>query len=207
MPSGIDDDEIDALLKQAATQWAAQNSSRSSDQSCFDTGISFHVAALKCALPESTDGGGIFAPTSPVICCLAFACELYLKALLISRNRPSRGHKLQLLFNALDKSDIRGIGVQYAQLTGRRRSLLIKDIILVSNAFVEWRYIFEAGTVTLSPTRLSNIALAVYEHIRLSRAEWLVTKNLDTKVRTPLAEDVALTLAIGGGRMVRAVRR
>jgi hypothetical protein len=130
-----------------------------------------------------------------------------LKALLISRNRPSRGHKLQLLFNALDKSDIRGIGVQYAQLTGRRRSLLIKDIILVSNAFVEWRYIFEAGTVTLSPTRLSNIALAVYEHIRLSSAEWLVTKNLDTKVRTPLAEDVALTLAIGGGRMVRAVRR
>ena len=207
MNSGIDDDGIDAILKLAATQWAAQNPAKLSDQSCFDTGTSFHAAALKCASPEPIEDGGVFAPTSPVICCLAFACELYLKALLISRNRPSRGHKLELLLKALDKADMLGIAQQYESLTGRRRSVMLKDINLVSDAFVEWRYIFETGTTSLSLARLSNIALSIYQYVRLSRINWQVADNLDQKVRMPLPEDVALTVSIGGGRMVRAVRR
>lgn len=206
MNSAINDSDIDAFLKHAAKQWAAQHPSSSSDQACFDTGVSFHVAALKCAIPEPIDGGGVSVPTSPVICCLAFACELYLKALLISRNRPSRGHKLEMLLNALEKADMLGIGKQYEQLTGRRKLVMVKDVTLVSDAFVEWRYIFESGTTTLSLARLSNIALAFYQHVRLSRSDWLVAENLDIKVRTPLAEDVALMISIGGGRMVRAIR-
>ena len=207
MNGGINDDSIDAILKLAATQWATQNPAKLSDQACFDTGISFHAAALKCALPETMQNGKIFAPTTPVICCFAFACELYLKALLLSTNRPSRGHKLALLLNALEKNDLNGVSAEYERITGRKRFAFKKDVAEISDAFVEWRYIFEVGTTQLSLARLSNIAEAIYCHVRASRSSWAVAEHLDEKVRMPLPEDVARIVSLGGGRMFRVVRR
>ena len=76
----------------------------------------------------------------PAVFCLAFATELALKAILLAEGNLSYEHKLDKLF---------------AKLQQRTQLLVMKEVSLeegafkanlsaVSNAFVEWRYIYEA---------------------------------------------------------------
>ena len=196
---------IEGLLRRVAKEVDRQHEARPKDRSCFDTGVSFHPAAFRCAVAEDSGPQTISAPTSPLICCLAFACELYLKALLISRRRPSQGHGLVTLFNALHADDSKAVKEAYEQATGRKSIALAKDLATLSKAFVEWRYIFETGKVQISIHRLANVAQAILRTILSTRPEWEVRDHLKSAVLQPMPEDVALVISLGGGRMVRAV--
>lgn len=76
----------------------------------------------------------------PTVVNASFACELYLKALVIWQEKteePIREHKLSKLFEMLDTND-RDIVIKSANIFDWTAFITEAD-----NAFVEWRYIHE----------------------------------------------------------------
>lgn len=76
----------------------------------------------------------------PAIVNAAFSCELYFKSML----ENPRGHKLKELFEQLDRETKLQLRNEFnANFT--KHPVYNFDIFLndISNAFVEWRYVFE----------------------------------------------------------------
>lgn len=76
----------------------------------------------------------------PTVVNASFACELYLKALIIWQEKieePFRKHKFSELLEMID-SDDRNIIIKSADIFDWGRFIAESD-----NAFVEWRYIHE----------------------------------------------------------------
>lgn len=75
----------------------------------------------------------------PAVVCLAFATELALKCMLLAKGIPSGGHDLAALFKKLD-ADTQDLVKTRAQLKAEDFDA---ELLAVSGAFVEWRYIYE----------------------------------------------------------------
>jgi hypothetical protein len=75
----------------------------------------------------------------PAVVCLAFSIELGLKSILLGCNKPSEGHKFVELFNKLPNE----IKAEIESLVPSNGNEFSHRLAAVSNAFVEWRYIFE----------------------------------------------------------------
>lgn len=73
----------------------------------------------------------------------AFACELYIKAIMIhgsASDKFEKGHELDVLYNKLSSKDQKSIEALYnAKSTKDLKTLLTED----GNTFVEWRYALE----------------------------------------------------------------
>ena len=203
------DAAIDALLQQAGEQFLKQGGRvrRSDDRVIFDTAVSFHQAAKRCAVSEANGDGGYMSPTSPLICCLAFACELYVKALLASSSIPTRGHDLSKLFERLSATDKKGIREQYKVLTGREAAAFRRDVSEFANAFVEWRYIFEQASARISIQRLAQLTQSLFRHIRQTKPDSKVVPRLEQLICEPMPEEILRTVALGGGVIIRAIAR
>ena len=75
----------------------------------------------------------------------AFACELFLKAILIcnsSNGNIAQGHHLESLFSSLPEAARNQIEGRYTQKCNHDFSSLLTEI---DNAFVDWRYAYEKG--------------------------------------------------------------
>lgn len=199
-----EDAELDAILQRLGKQFVAEKG-RAPKRTIFDVGVSFHEAAKRCAEPRKGPNGEVFTPTSPMITCLAFASELYMKSLL--DGSKARGHDLSKLFDRLEPTDREGIAQQYQNLTGRAKPALRQDIDDLAHAFVDWRYIFEKGTSKISVRRLAMLALAIYRHIRIARAEWVVRPHLHESIERELPIDILSQISMGSGIMMRAVAK
>lgn len=106
---------------------------------CINEADSFLWVARK--IEEDFDGflsGGMY----PFTVNIAFACELYMKAILIygsTENTIIRVHKLDELFDVLPNDAKVQIEALYSrQLKRDFRSLLSE----ISNTFIDWRYAF-----------------------------------------------------------------
>lgn len=137
-----------------------------------------------------------------MICCFAFAAELYLKSLLHGAN--PRGHNLSTLFERLSSVDRQGISDRYTALTGRKLTQLRRDIDGMADAFVDWRYVYEKSSAKIPVHRLATIARCLYQYIRNSRSQWDVKAHSHALIDVPLDEHVASTIYMGNGIMVRA---
>lgn len=117
------------------------------------------------SLKDYKDGVRFFRNfVSPCIVNLSFACELYLKYLIMTQNGEKQvtGHKLQDLFNTLTEDMQKEIESDY----NKNKSILsFTDCIQIHNdAFVDIRYLYEKVTdknKSFEPRSLYNLAVAL----------------------------------------------
>lgn len=121
---------------------------------CVDEAKAFLEAAHWCA--ENTDRliSGLIYPFAVNI---GFACELFLKAIMMHDSKTDefvRGHDLEQLFNAIDNVHQKAIEKEYAK-DGRKplQEIIHKNAKL----FEEWRYGFEKG-VSVDVTDIETLA-------------------------------------------------
>lgn len=199
------ENEIDSLMERLGKELLEQGG-RPAKQVAFDAALSFHDGAKRCAEPRPTGvENQIQSPTAPMICCYAFACELYLKSIL--KHGKDRGHDLSILFNRLDLKEKNLIALEYEKLTGRDKTKLKQDIDAFANAFVEWRYLHEKGKVRLAVHRLAQFALSLFRFVRSIHPEWEVKAHTLAWIEHPLPDEILGQISMGGGIQVRAVMR
>jgi hypothetical protein len=121
------------------------------------TAIGFRMASERCFEQRPNGDGIIQVALVPAIVCIAFAAELALKGLLKVRGieypRGQPGHSLTVLFRLLPR-DLQAIFL--ADLPIAEFDAKLSES---SNAFVEWRYMFDQPpSLSVSPRFLANLA-------------------------------------------------
>lgn len=104
--------------------------------------------------------GGIY----PFVVNSAFACELYIKAILIcnsNNNKIEKGHDLKKLFETLSvevQSNIKA--------TFNRKKVGNLDAILpeINTAFIDWRYAYEKA-VNINLSGIQALAKSLKEYV------------------------------------------
>ena len=94
----------------------------------------------------------------------AFACELYLKAILIHNSTDGtikKGHELEKLFGALPASTRTQIEATYSQNCTTALNILLSEI---NTTFIDWRYAFENG-VKINITGIMAFATALKAYV------------------------------------------
>ena len=95
---------------------------------------------------------------------LAFACELYLKALLAMENNgvAKKTHLLKCLFDLLSDPTKAEIRADYSSVETLQS--LDECIATHNNAFVEWRYCYEksGNPISFEPFSLYRFAVSLY---------------------------------------------
>lgn len=77
-------------------------------------------------------------PTIPAIVLLAFACEVYIKFIVISRNNNvNKSHSLSDLFHGLP------IEIQTEIINSTNTKNFESALTEISSTFIDWRYIYE----------------------------------------------------------------
>ena len=182
-------------------------STRETPTFIFQEGVNFHSAALRCAAPVA-NGEGSIVLTSPYIICYAFACELYLKSMLVDNGvaLPIKEHRLDKLCDKLSQSFRESLQLDYAKSTGRPPNLMSQDITGLSNTFVRWRYRFEASVLDIEVQHLVNIARTLYTTIKRVRPEWETSRRINDEILEEPIEDVIFIHQDENGRTIRAVR-
>ncbi|MDF0541078.1 hypothetical protein PX699_01885 [Sphingobium sp. H39-3-25] len=97
----------------------------------------FHEAALRCRYPES------HVQIAPMIVNFAFACEIYIKLLLMTNETPTRGHHLGRLFEQLPMETSESIERLYEEGGAANDLPLRATLDEIGDAFVDWRYQYE----------------------------------------------------------------
>lgn len=81
---------------------------------------------------------------APAVTCYAMSIELYIKLLCkISTGSYDHHHRISEHFKQLPEFDKDNLAVHYEQSIGRSRLQLEEDIKLISEAFVDWRYLYD----------------------------------------------------------------
>lgn len=93
----------------------------------------------------------------PAVVSNAFAAELYFKAILTLEGGPASGHDLTLLFAKL-KDETR---IVIRDQMGLAEANFSDELGKVAKAFVEWRYVFEAGSIGINFEFLRDLSSVV----------------------------------------------
>lgn len=111
---------------------------------CIKSANEFLSIALYCREKQKESK---FELNPPLFVNGALACELYMKAIIMSESPDSTYdsiHRLQELFHKLDIETQRIIENNYNQNV---KQISLQDFLIkYNNNFVEWRYSFEDGT-------------------------------------------------------------
>jgi hypothetical protein len=165
------------------------------DQQSFLIGIDFHEAALRAGLEIRDPQGAPIAALCPMIVCYAFAAELYLKSL--SRT-TIKNHRLNVLYHHLDDPTRERIAKVYQARTGRSRDLE-DDLRAFSQAFKDWRYIFEGQGQQLRVNLLIAFTKSVYETIRQVQPTWAVRPHQHERLLADQERPTMTVANLGGG--------
>lgn len=108
----------------------------------YKTGSSFLNAYQICTEQRPVIGGKLEMPLVPSITCLAFAATLYLKFIVGKEENNFDSNDQMTLFKRISsekqKSIISGSEIDQENF--------LKGLMNVSEAFEEWRYVFNRGT-------------------------------------------------------------
>lgn len=145
--------------------------------SILSTSKNFHRGFELCYGNGLPANNGVLNAIIPAIVCLAFSIELGFKAILVGCNKPSDGHKFVELFGKLPPA----IQVEIERLVVGEDSGFKSRLTMVSNVFVEWRYLFEeAGYHSIDIEFLSKLHDAVTKiaerYVSEQRAKLLAAK-------------------------------
>lgn len=156
---------------------------RSRQQSMFDTGYGFHEAALRCADEVKNPDGSICAPTAPMIACMAFAAELYLKSFILTSGRePPKKHRLNVLWAMLPPSVRTEVAAEFQLKIDLSEEKMASELQRLGAAFVEWRYIFDARGQQISVSILAIFAKSLFKVIKRRHPDWDVTPYLAGRI-------------------------
>ena len=104
----------------------------------------------------------------PAIVNAAFACELYLKALIAkTQGSQATGHSLSDLFERLTAEERTALRKEYAARS--QYSMEIDEVLRIhSKSFADWRYAFENGKENIEayPDNLITAAVVVKEYLQ-----------------------------------------
>lgn len=128
---------------------------------------SFPIAFGRCMEQRPLSNNQFELPLVPAIVCAAFSIELGFKALILSAGGQASGHELSKLFKKLPTTTqdfiVRDVGI--------KPDAFAASLDLVSNAFVDWRYIYEKSSTQIDCAFLGNLARATQSAVAVSKAE------------------------------------
>lgn len=129
-------------------------------KSIYNIAHTFHLAAQRCEEQRPLQNGKFEMLICPAIVNYAFACELYIKYLLqINGVEQCRKHKLTDLFGLLPETS------QQEIRTKMNTANFNQELNSISNAFVDWRYIYEKNNAFLHIDFLRRFCVALKEFI------------------------------------------
>ncbi|MNU41484.1 hypothetical protein D3C71_302190 [compost metagenome] len=129
--------------------------------------VEFHESAQRNFEQRIGPDGRYAFPFTAGVVGLAFAAELYLKTLLvIAHGKAPAVHRLNVLFAKLPESVRALVKARYEQRRKGAGSVLEYDLVAYSNAFVEFRYVYEGGNKPMDIVGLGQFAAALYETTR-----------------------------------------
>ncbi|MCW2389593.1 HEPN domain-containing protein [Sphingobium sp. B11D3B] len=127
----------------------------------FDHGRNYHECALRC-LELRGDGQTFLFP--PALVLLAFAVEIYLKALLTIEGKAGKdlhGHDHSDLYGRLTSDTQATVAARYQQ---RYHRTLSEDLPGYADLFVKHRYAYELeGTHETDMSGVAQLASSLYE--------------------------------------------
>jgi hypothetical protein len=175
----------------------------------FTNGITFHEVAVRCDQPIDDGDGLICDALHAKITSYAFACELYLKSLiLISTGVRSRGHRLSELMLELPAEVRIRVQGDLSHRLGWSFADTEDQIEQLSPAFVDWRYVHEraVGSFIHVPT-LFHLTQTLYQTIRALKPEWDVVDKQHDRLCAAPTEPVIWVIVAGGGQIVEILGR
>ncbi len=129
----------------------------------FITGNNFFESADYCMNAKDSFLKGF---DTPVIVNYAFACEVYLKALLffLQTSKKLNTHKLFDLYKNLPEAQQKNIAIQmYNQNVLLKDGLGRSQLENISEAFVKWRYSYEYSTLHIDTSYLQAFCKVLRE--------------------------------------------
>ena len=180
---------------------------KADDYAIFDLACSFHEAGLRC-LQDVVVENKTMTATVPAIVNFALAAELYIKARLKSLKIERRVHKLDELFGLLDQPFKDEVIRSYQALAERNLKQFYEDTKLFTNAFVDWRYLYEKIEVGISVSRLISFVKSLHFAAMVTESKWVLEDSY-TNIRLN-TKDLPITrhvISFGKGVMLRAQLR
>jgi len=116
----------------------------------------FYIASNRCLEERRIGPESLEIILVPGIVCAVFSIELGLKAIILGAGGKPSGHKLSQLFAKLgpwvQNEIIRAVGLE--------QQAFLAELAAISDAFVQWRYVYEHTEVTMSMGFLDKLAVA-----------------------------------------------
>lgn len=136
-----------------------------STKQIFDIADAFLKAAERSCDSKPTEDGWVGPLIVPAIVNSAFSCELFMKSILNINHSYEAGHKLKSLFEKLP------VHIRDAIITNDTKYDFLIEIEKISNAFSEWRYIYEieVHSINLSFLMLFANVLKGFAKIELEK--------------------------------------
>jgi DNA-binding phage protein len=125
--------------------------------SISETANAYLLAAERCEEQRRINQNQVEWLLVPAVTNRAFSIELFLKEILKSDGISKKGHKLDQLFGALKQER----KMQIIKQTGLDSQTFERDLRKISNAFVEWRYLFEKNDIKIEWQFLQKLSNAV----------------------------------------------
>ena len=117
---------------------------------------SFVVAFERCMENRPLPNGQFQWPVAPSVVCAAFSIEIGFKAIILSEGGSAAGHELAKLFGKISASTKSLI----INETGLNSQAFKAALELMSNAFTEWRYIYEKDNAHIDLEFLKRLLYA-----------------------------------------------
>lgn len=177
------------------------------DQQAFLIGVDFHEAAIRSGVTVRDPEGAPVHALCPMIVSYAFAAELYLKSMAsLGRAMPTaKTHKLKVLFGRLCPDLQASISQRYTVRTGRTPQELDGDLAAFSDAFADWRYVFEGEGQQVRVNILIAFVKALYEEARARQPGWSVRKDQHQRLLSDADEPIMTVKNLGGGTFLSSV--
>lgn len=128
---------------------------------CVNEASAFLSVAKSCC---DDTGEFLSGKMYPFAVNCSFSCELFIKAIMISKSAKDefeRGHDLKMLFESLDLTDQNAITAIYNTKCSKPLTELLGES---GRAFEDWRYALEKG-VSICVTGILSFAEALQEYI------------------------------------------
>lgn len=129
-----------------------------------ETAIAYFLAAERCEEQRRISQNQVEWLLVPAVTNRAFSIELFLKAILQNDGISKYGHKLHDLFNKLRHER----KTQIIKETGLDSELFQRNLTKISNAFVEWRYLYEKEDIQIVWSFLQKLSTAVKNILKLN---------------------------------------
>ena len=172
------------------------------NQQSFLLGMMFHENGIRGGTTAYDPDGRPISALCPMVVCYAFAAELYLKSLI---SKPIRGHELNTLYKAVPGPLRSAIASIYLKRTGRNQAALRADLDAMSNAFAEWRYVFESDGQQLQFNLLNAFTRSVFEVAHSNRPAWHVSKDREDHLLADSDNPIMTIKNLGGGTFIHIV--